>query len=310
MKNGFVETTLESPTGAQLQLYSRMPDRRVRAAIQINHGMAEHAARYQRFARALSEAGFAVFAHDHRGHGQTTAPDASPGVFGEVQGFEKVLEDVVAVNRHIRARDPDTPVICFGHSMGAIIALNFALRHPERLDGLACWNAGVETGALARISRLILGVEALLRGRNKPSSLARKLTFDAWNKVFKPNRTAFDWLSQDQAEVDLYVADRLCGFDVSIGLWLDLLGGVFYAGDDRHLTGLHKALPVHVLGGGADPCSNQGRDMQHLAARLRIAGLTDVTETVLADTRHESLNEINRDETTAAFIQWLNQRYQ
>jgi len=305
----FRETTLESPSGACLHLYSRMPERHIRAAVQINHGMAEHAARYGRFARALSDAGFAVFAHDQRGHGKTEAPDAAIGQFGAERGFDKVIEDVMAVNRHIRARDPDTPVVCFGHSMGSIIALNFALRHPERVDALACWNAGVETGALARASRVILAVERLLRGRNGISALTRKLTFETWNKAFAPNRTAFDWLSRDPDEVDLYVADPGCGFDVSVGLWQDLLGGIFYGGDDRNLAGLARDLPVHVQGGAADPCSNKGRDMRHLAARLKKAGLSDVTLSILPDTRHESLNEVNRAATTTAFIDWLNGRF-
>ncbi len=309
MTKEFIETSLESPSGATLHLYSRLPEGPVRAAVQINHGMAEHAARYGRFARALSAEGFAVFAHDHRGHGLTTAPDSPRGVFAAGRGFDKVIEDVLTINRHIRARNVDLPVICFGHSMGSIIALNFAMRHPERVDGLACWNAGVETGALARISRLILSVEKSLKGRNGVSNLARKLTFEAWNKAFRPNRTAFDWLSRDAEEVDKYVADPACGFDVSVGLWLDLLDGVFYGGDDRNLGRLGRGMPVHIQGGGVDPCSNKGQDMRHLAARLKKAGLRDVTLNILDETRHESLNEINRAATTDSFISWLNQRF-
>lgn len=309
MRNEFVESQIDSASGAQLHLYSRLPEGRVRAAVHINHGMAEHGARYGRFARALSGAGFAVFAHDHRGHGKTEAPDAPRGVFAAESGFDRVIEDVLAVNSHIRSRDRDTPVVVFGHSMGSIIALNFALRHPERVDGLACWNAGVETGAMARASRIILGAQRLLRGRNHPSALARKLTFDTWNKQFKPNRTDFDWLSRDKAEVDAYVADPACGFDVSVRLWLDLLDGVFYAGSDANLKRLHKGLAVHIQGGGADPCSNKGRDMEHLAKRMGKAGMKDVTSVILPETRHESLNEINRMDITAGFLGWLNKRF-
>jgi len=309
MTRELVETTLESPSGASLHLYSRMPEGRVRAAVHVNHGMAEHAGRYGRFARALTDAGFAFFAHDHRGHGKTTAPDAPKGVFAARNGFDRVIEDVLAVNKHIRARDAGMPVVVFGHSMGAIIALNFALRHPDKVDGLCCWNAGVETGLLPRVSRLILGTEAWIRGREHPSALARSLTFDSWNKVFKPNRTAFDWLSRDEAEVDKYIADPDCGFDVSTGLWLDLLDGIFFAADDRHLSGLARDLPVHIQGGAVDPCTNKGRDMQRLADRLKKAGMLDVACSILPDTRHESLNEVNRDEITARFVQWLGGRF-
>jgi alpha-beta hydrolase superfamily lysophospholipase len=309
MTQEFVERELESPTGARLKLHSLLPDGRVRAAVQINHGMAEHSARYARFAKALAGAGFAVFAHDHRGHGTTTAPDAPRGVFGDENGFDLVIADVDAVNRHIRSRDVDTPVVVFGHSMGAIIALNYALRHAARTDALACWNAGVETGLMARASKAILGTERLLRGRRALSGLARSLTFDTWNKQFRPNRTGFDWLSRDGAEVDKYIADPDCGFDVSVGLWLDLLEGIFYGGDNSKLSRLARELPVHVQGGADDPCSNRGRDMAHLARRLEAAGLKDVTSVLLPETRHESLNEVNRDTTTAGFIAWLEARF-
>lgn len=305
----FHNTTLDSPTGARLNLFSRMPEGRVRAVVQINHGMAEHAARYARFADALSREGFAVFAHDHRGHGSTTAPDAPMGVFGAKNGFDQVIGDVLAVNDLICDRDPETPVVCFGHSMGSIIALNFALRHPDRVAGLACWNSGVETNALAHASKIILGTEKMLRGRNVPSKVARKLTFTAWNNVFKPNRTEFDWLSRDEAEVDKYVADPKCGFDVSIGMWLDVVEGVFYGGDDRHLSRLARDLPVHIQAGAEDPCSNRGKDMTHLADRMVKDGLKDVTALILPDTRHESLNEINRENTTKEFINWLSARF-
>ncbi len=308
MTNNFLETTVESPTGARLKLHSMMPEGRVRAAVQINHGMAEHSARYQRFAHALSEAGFAVFAHDHRGHGETKAPDAPLGVFAKTNGFNKVIEDVLAVNRHVKSH-AEVPVICFGHSMGSIIALNFAMRHPEALVGLVCWNAGVETGGLAAVSRIILGAEGAIRGRNAPSGLANKLTFQAWNKVFAPNRTEYDWLSRDEAEVDKYVADPNCGFKVSTGMWLDLISGVYFGADDTHLAKLALDMPVHLQGGAQDPCSNKGRDMVHLSERMSRAGMNDVTLNIIADTRHESLNEVNRDQTTEEFVRWLSERF-
>ena len=83
MSFSFPPGILKSPTGATLQLYRAVPPGRQKAAIHINHGMAEHAARYQRFAEALYDRGYAVFAQDHRGHGATTAPDAQQGSFGK-----------------------------------------------------------------------------------------------------------------------------------------------------------------------------------------------------------------------------------
>ena len=299
----------QSCSGSKINLYSLFPIGDARAVIHIAHGMAEHAMRYHRFASELTDAGFAVFTHDMRGHGFTEANGAPQGVFAESNGFSLVLEDQNEVINLIKQRLPNKPIICFGHSLGSVINLNFTLKYPDQVNALACWNSGIETGLLPQVSRKILALEAVIRNPRLPSLIAWKLSFGAWNAKFKPNRTEFDWLSQDEKEVDLYVEDPLCGFDVSISMWRNILDGVFYAGNKNNLKNLSKELPVHIIGGANDPCTNYGRDMEKLAVKLRNNGLSDVTFQILERTRHESLNEINRDQITALFINWLNERF-
>ncbi|MEE9315479.1 MAG: alpha/beta hydrolase [Rhizobiaceae bacterium] len=300
---------VKSPTGAELHLYSALPKGKPKATIQINHGMAEHAKRYERFAKALNKAGYAAYAHDHRGHGLTKAADAPLGIFAAKNGMEKVVEDVAAVNSHIAKLHPDTPIIAFGHSMGSIIAFNYILRNPSMVAGAALWNSGVETGALSAVGKGILKIQRMFKGSDVPSGITQKLTFEAWNKEFGPNRTDFDWLSRDEAEVDKYCADPLCGFDVSIGLWLDVLDGVYFAADDKNLTKITASMPVHLQAGGVDPCSEKGKGVEHIAERMKGRGMNDVTLNIIPDTRHENLNDINRGETTANFIAWLDKRF-
>lgn len=276
--------------------------------IHINHGMAEHAARYERFADALIQNGYAVYAHDHRGHGKTTAKDAPKGSFGP-SGIEAVVDDVLAIRAEAAAAYPEAPIVLFGHSMGAIITFNTLLKHADKFAAGAVWNSGFETGALALVFRGLLRIEQAFKGSDVPSGLATKLTFDDWNKKFAPNRTEFDWLSRDEAEVDKYVADPDCGFPVSVGLWRAVLSAIYFGADDANLAALPKAMPLHITGGEKDPCTLNGKAMQNLHARLKKAGMSDVTLSILANTRHESLNEVNRDETTAGFINWLDERF-
>ena len=299
----------QSPTGSKINLHSLLPLGEARAVVHITHGMAEHSKRYSRFALELTAAGFAVFAHDMRGHGRTIADDAPQGVFAKSDGLNKVLEDQNEIINLIKERLPNRPVICFGHSLGSIINLNFALKYPNQVNALACWNSGIETGLLPKASRIILAIEGLFRNQNLPSLIAWKLSFEAWNSKFKPNRTKSDWLSRDENEVDLYVDDPFCGFEVSISMWRDVLDGVFYAGNKKNLQKLTKKLPVHIIGGAQDPCTLNGGDMEKLATKLQNSGLSDVTCTILESTRHESLNEINRDQTTKQFIKWLEERF-
>ncbi len=303
------QTSIESSTGAILNAYESLPERTPKAILQINHGMAEHAARYERFAEALAGAGYGTYAHDHRGHGHTTAPDSVLGYFAKENGWQKVIADTDALNAEIRTRHPGVPIVCFGHSMGAMIALNYALQHPDRIDALAPWNISVDAGALLLIYRGLLKTERFFKGSDVPSFIAPKLTFEAWNKEFVPTRTDFDWLSRDEAEVDKYADDPLCGFPESIGMWLDVTEFVRFAANDRNLAKLPKGLPVHLLAGDKDPVSLHGKAMQHLERRMNKAGMSDISFTLLEDTRHECLNEVNRDETTDAFIGWLDARF-
>lgn len=300
-------STLPSPSGAQLHVHERYP-KSPRAILQINHGMAEHSARYERFAGFLHDRGYGTVAHDHRGHGHTSARDAPLGSFGK-GGLPIVLEDIDCINKHIAERFAGVPIVCFGHSMGAMLAMNYCLHHPQSIAAGAIWNANLNRSAPLSLLTLALKAERMFKGSDVPSAIARKATFEAFNKEFSPTKTDFDWLSRDREEVGKYVDDPLCGFDVSVGLWLDVLEAIRYAGSDSNLSALPSSMPFSLVAGGADPSTRKGKDIELLAERLRGAGLRDVAVNIFPGTRHEGLNEINRDEIMHEFADWLNARF-
>ena len=96
----------------------------------------------------------------------------------------------------------------------------------------------------------------------------------------------------------------LCGWPASVSLWQDLFGFVFYGADDRSFSGIRRDLPINLVGGANDPATDGGEAVKHLAGRLRRMGFSNLVSTVYADTRHESLNELNRDEIMADFVEW------
>ncbi|TGQ55643.1 alpha/beta hydrolase [Mesorhizobium sp. M1C.F.Ca.ET.193.01.1.1] len=295
-----------SPTGAELNLYVKHADERPRAVVQINHGLAEHSARYARFADFLADRGFHVYAHDHRGHGATKAPDAPLGRFANIDGIAKVIADVDAVHDLIAAEHPGLPVIVFGHSLGASIALNFVLRHSGRVHAAAIWNGNFAQGLLGQLALGILGWERMRLGSDVPSRLLPRLTFQAWGKAVPNHRTLFDWLSRDPAEVDKYIADPLCGWDASISMWRDVVQMALHAGKDASFAGVRQDLPVNLVGGEKDPASDYGKAVSHLARRMDRMGFSNLVSKVYADTRHESLNEVNRDIVMNDFAAWAN----
>lgn len=194
----FKKSKLKSPTGAQLQVYQMIAKKKPKAVIQISHGMCEHIERYERFAEFLTNHDYHVIAHDHRGHGLTTAPDAPLGTFAKSDGWNKAIEDVDAVNDEARKQYPDLPIIYFGHSMGAIVGLSYCIKLSNKISAAALWNSGVDGGLLLSIYGFALKVERMFKGSDVPSQIAKKLAFEDWNKKFKPNRTQSDWLTRDE----------------------------------------------------------------------------------------------------------------
>jgi alpha-beta hydrolase superfamily lysophospholipase len=296
--------SLASPTGAALHLYVRKARGKARGVIQVNHGLAEHAARYARFADFMAGHGFHTYAHDHRGHGGTTAPDAPPRMFGAYPAADKVIADVEAVHAHIAEKHPGLPVITFGHSMGGLIAMNHTLRHPRRATGVAVWNANFTAGAAGRVVNAILAWERFRLGSDAASRALPRLTFRAWAKQIPDRRTDFDWLSRDPDEVDKYVADPLCGWDASVEMWSDLFGFVFNCADDAGFADVPRDRPFNLVGGEKDPATFGGKAVTRLEKRMTRMGFSNLSSRVYADTRHESLNELNRDLIMEEFAAW------
>jgi alpha-beta hydrolase superfamily lysophospholipase len=298
------QRVLASPTGAALNLFVKKSVEEARGVVQINHGLTEHAARYEAFADHLAAHGFHVYAHDHRGHGYTTAPDAPRGAFAREYGAEKAIADVLAVHDLIASEHPGLPVIVFGHSMGGLIALDFIARHSVRVAGAAIWNADPGTGPARYAGRLLLLWERFRLGSDVPSRLLPRFTFQAWARQISSRRTEFDWLSRDPAEVDAFLADPLCGWNPSVSMWLDIIDLILRAGDDRRFGGVRRELPFHLTGGADDPATEGGKAVRDLDARLRRLAFSDITTRIYPDARHESLNEINRDRVMDDFAKW------
>lgn len=260
-----------------------------RGVVQIAHGLAEHAMRYDRLAQALSGAGYLVHAADHRGHGRSIAPDGVPGDFG-AGGFPALIADMAAFGRALRARHPGLPLYLVAHSMGSFAAQSLLIEHSDLYDGVALSG----TTALD-----VLAVElAKEPAPGAPSGLA------AFNAPFE-HRTGYEWLSRDSAEVDKYVADPLCGFDLPAETMPQLFGDASRVADTATLRRIRADLPVLLLSGDADPIAGGGALVQTVGQRYRDAGLRDVTVRLYPQARHEIFNETNRDEVTAELIDWL-----
>ncbi|MFC6338468.1 alpha/beta fold hydrolase [Pseudomonas sp. CCM 7891] len=282
-----------------------LPDGPPKALIMLAHGMAEHSGRYARLAEALCGAGYGLYAPDQRGHGRT-ADEGTLGLFAEHDGWNKVVGDLASLNQHIGQQQPGLPIILLGHSMGSYIAQAYLLHHSASLHGVILSGSNFQPVALYRSAKAIAHVERLRQGLKGHSALIDFLSFGSFNKAFKPNRTAFDWLSRDPIEVDKYINDPLCGFRCTNQLWIDLLGGLQQISKASNLVQIDPGLPILVMGGECDPVS-EGKRLKSLTHALREAGCQNLQLNIYPQARHELFNDINRDAVTADVLGWLAQ---
>jgi alpha-beta hydrolase superfamily lysophospholipase len=281
-----------------------VPPEPVRAAVQIVHGIGEYAARYDRFAQALLAAGYAVFASDHRGHGHTVQRPEDLGHLGDSGAFERVLEDVYAVNQHIAALLPDVPRVVFGHSFGSFVTQRYVSKYGNSIAAAVL--SGTDWGnSVAYLGLGVAKLERLRLGASKPSALLQRLIFGEYNRAFRPTNSPSAWLTRDEAEVQKYDDDPLCGFALTTQTWSELLAGLISIDKKSVLNQIPPHLPIYLLAGDRDPVGRSGRGPRALAQAYAKAGLTHVTLKLYPEGRHESLNEINRDEVTADVIRWL-----
>lgn len=295
--------TLAASDDATLHGLCWLPASTPRAVVVISHGMSEHAGRYHALAGHLVAAGYAVYAHDHRGHGRHAV---IPGWFAAHGGWQQVVDDLRTVVDYARQRH-ERPVVLFGHSMGSFIARAFMLRHGQRLAGLVLSATGYRQRHLARVMRGVARLAARLGGADRPNPFMTTLVFGSFNLGFLPARTRLDWLSRDPAQVDAYIADPLCGQHPTPQLWIDLFGGIIdMEKGEADGRALPKACPVWLQAGSRDPVSLGKFGLGQLAKRYRAAGLQDVTVTVYPGGRHEMHNETNRAQLEADLLAWLN----
>lgn len=257
--------------------------------VQIAHGLAEHGARYDRFARALNAAGFVVHAVDHRGHGRSA--NGRLGQLGPA-GFEGLIADVAQFGAALRVQHPGLHLFLFGHSMGSFAAQAALLEHA------ATWSGVVLSGSTA-LDQLAAAMASA--PPDAPSGLA------AFNAGFE-HRTGYEWLSRDPAEVDAYVADPWCGWDVPEDVIPSLFAPAPRLADPALLARIRSGLPLLIASGDADPLAGGGPLVQLLGQRYREAGVRDVTVTLYPAARHEILNESNRGAVTADIVAWLRER--
>lgn len=240
----------------------------------ISHGIGEHSGRYGSVVETLLPDGWAVYGLDHRGHGR------SGGTRVHVRRYDDLLQDFETFRREIVARHPGLPVFLLGHSLGGQIALAYALRHQDRLAGLALSAPALASDAVPAALVPVLS----LVSRALPT--VRPLGIDT------------SAISSDPAVVDDYAADPL----VHHGKPTLALGAAIYAQMDRLLPrAAELRLPLLIQHGTADRLT----DPEGTRRLDEASGSPDTTVRWYDGLWHEIYHEPGRDAPLTDLRQWL-----
>jgi alpha-beta hydrolase superfamily lysophospholipase len=270
------EHRLRTRDGTSLFARVWAPDGSPKAAVCMVHGIGDHSLLYSHPRDALLRAGYAVSAFDLRGHGRSDGRRGHLRVDDAMDDIELLLDDT-------RQRFGSIPCFLYGHSLGALFVLHYALLRRPPLAGVVATGPPFRT-ALSENRAKMVAVRALgglLPGLTLPSGLDATL------------------ISRDPDVVAAYRGDPLVHSRASLGLARDVMAAADWdlANADRF------SLPLLIMHGGADRLNYPS------GSRLfaeRVPG--DCTLEVYDGLYHEIHNEPERQQVFDDLIGWLDAR--
>jgi acylglycerol lipase len=256
-----------APDGGAQLVREWQPQGPVAGDVVLVHGLGEHSGRYERTGRILAEAGYRVRSFDLLGFG------ASSGRRADIDRFGLYLDQIEG---HLQAmRTSGRPLVLLGHSMGGLLALEYALAERPQSD-LLVLSAPALTGGAAWQRKL-----APVLGRMFPTTPV-------------PGAIRGDMLSRDPAVGEAYFADPL----VLTKTTARLGAGIFAAGDRARASLDRLRVPTFVIHGGSDT-------LVPTNSSEILASLPLVERRVFPTLRHEVFNEPEGPEVVAEVIEWI-----
>lgn len=266
-------------------------DSNPKGIVHISHGMAEHIGRYDWLIDKLNKDSFHVISIDHRGHGKRVGN--LKGHFGDSDGWNNVINDQKILVDTTKRKYPHLKQYMIAHSMGSWIALA-AIQEGMKLSGLILSGSSRLPDKLINLQKILIKLILFFSSKKTKGKFLDSLILGKYNKFFKPNRTAKDWISSDSTNVDEYIADPLCGFIVTNGLWDDLANGMFDIFQDEGYTNVDKSMPIFLISGDCDPVGENGKGVERLNNFLKNI-FTNVNLSIINNARHEVFSEVSKE---------------
>jgi len=270
--------SFQSADGTKIYTESWLPDGAAKAVVIIVHGLGEHIGRYSHVAPRLVDAGYAVYGLDHHAHGKT---GGDPRTYFD--SFDQPINDLKQYFDTIKAAQSGKKIFMYGHSLGSLITLAFALKYQQGLAGLIL--SGATLAAETTQPALLVSAAGIL------NSIAPKLA------ISPPLPSSV--LSRDEAVMRAYDTDPLVEHgNVRVRMGHQIVSTSRYV--KAHLSDLK--LPLFIFHGADDKlCPPAGSQILYDGA-----GSSDKKLKFYDGLRHETHNEPEQGMVIDNIINWLN----
>lgn len=291
-------------------------DGNVTAVLQIVHGMQEHIERYSEFATFLAGKGFAVFGHDHIGHGESVTDDSDRGKMHCDRPDDVMVMDMFTNYGIAKEQYPDKPFFILGHSMGSYLLRKFLVvkaKNLSALNGAIIMGTGTEPSIAIIAGQAICRLLCAVKGRDSSSDVLKNLTFG--NKYYKQ----FDvtgahpensWLSKNVENVKEYTDEKNSkdGGIFSLNGYMILLRSTLFDNKLANIKLMNMDIPVIFVSGDKDPVGAFGEGVRKAYEKFKTAGVKDLSIKLYEGDRHEILNELDRETVYDDLYKWMKER--
>lgn len=276
---------------------------RVKGIIQVHHGLAEHADRYEHFASFMLNQGFVVVVSDFAGHGKSLI-DFEQGYFGKENGTDNLVKDMHHLQNIMRRNYPDVPYFMLGVDLGSLLIRKYVSLYGDYIEGMLLLGtmSKVEYKTLKKAYFFIM--RKLKGPLYKPHAYFKNFHQRNNKKIFQAS-SDIDWLTSDEQERKIFLKDPMTHFTYTLQGYHDIVDLISEVNSEESIQKIPTYLSVYIGVGEDDPIARHG---SQLVEQYKNHGIADLTYEVFKEKRHALLFEQNKQEIYLRILDWLNER--
>lgn len=278
------------------------PSKKIKAILQISHGMTEHLAKYDDFATHMANNGILVIGNDHLGHGYSTKELNELGYFDAKNPSKTLVNDLHRLTKIVKKYFPDVPYFLLGHSMGSFIARRYIMTYGNEINGAIIMGTGNQPRLLVNIGIFLVTIGELIFSPHKRANFIDLITFNQYTKNIQNNES---WLTKDNVYREKFKDDPFCHFTFTLNGFETLFKTISYIEKPKNINKIPKNLPLLIISGTDDPVGNYGKDVTKVYNIYKKSGIKNLKLKLYENDRHEILNELDKDSVYKDILNWI-----